>query len=418
VRDREIRGVDRNGIEDPGEPPDLYLDEFPSEANLELDGEAEDGSSDVLEEFATESTQGALPVRVRSRSITHIAYAIAAGAIAAALAIAVTARGRPAAMTRTAAVRAHSAEAASAPTIAASPAITPSAQLASRPPARAGRPAKRENVMSQLMPELVITRADAGNAPLYSPSFGATGTSMFFHAGRTGTTSLMQATLAADGSIAAVETVLRDGSTSYHIQESPAQSQIAFDSDREGERAVYVADRDGSHARRISGVGYAAVPRWSPDGTRLVFVRAEPQRPKVWNLWMADLTTSTLRRLTSHKSGQSWGGSWFPDGVRLAYSFEDRLVILDTATGAERVYRSPVRRHLVRTPAVSPDGRLIVFQVYTDGTWELNVPDGSMRRILDDKSAEEFAWTPDGAALAYHSRRSGEWSIWRMAAPL
>jgi Tol biopolymer transport system component len=272
--------------------------------------------------------------------------------------------------------------------------------------------------MLQSMPVLVVGRLDAVKAPLYSPSFGLSGRSMFFHAGRTGTTSLMQATLAADGSIAAVSTVLRDGSTSYHIQESPDQSQIAFDSDREGERAVYVAERDGSHVRRISGTGYAAVPRWSPDGTRLVFVRAEPRQAKVWNLWMAHLATGTLRRLTSLKSGQSWGGSWFPDGVRLAYSYDDRLVILDTLTGVERVYRSPLRRRLVRTPAVSPDGRRIVFQVYRDGTWELNVPDGSMQRILDDKSAEEFAWTPDGAAVAYHSRRSGEWGIWRIAAPL
>jgi Tol biopolymer transport system component len=72
----------------------------------------------------------------------------------------------------------------------------------------------------------------------------------------------------------------------------------------------------------------------------------------------------------------------------------------------------------VRTPAVSPDGRRIVFQVYRDGAWEINVADGSMKRILDDKSAEEFAWTPDGAAIAYHSRRNGEWSIWRVDVPL
>ena len=419
--------------EEPWSPTESHGDEFPSETTLEVRGEHADDLWDVLEQFAAESTLDPLPHPAvpsehehsvegmtsarRNRSTTGIAYAMAAGAIAATLAIAMAVTRPHENVTRTAAVQVpRGAEVTSSAPAAASPAVTPRTQPAGAPEARAASAPQPR--MLESMPVLVAGRLDVVKAPLYSPSFSVSGRSMFFHAGRNGTTSLMQATLAADGSLGAVSTVLRDGSTSYHIQESPDQSRIAFDSDREGERGVYVAERDGSDARRISGTGYAAVPRWSPDGIHVVFVRAEPRRPKVWNLWMANLATGALRRLTSHTSGQSWGGSWFPDGLRLAYSHDDRLVILDTSTGAERVYRSPLRRHLVRTPAVSPDGRRIVFQVYRDGTWELNVADGSMRRILDDKSAEEFAWTPDGAAVAYHSRRSGEWGIWRIAVPL
>jgi len=68
-------------------------------------------------------------------------------------------------------------------------------------------------------------------------------------------------------------------------------------------------------------------------------------------------------------------------------------------------------------PTVSPDGRWIVFQVYRDGAWLLDVERGAMQRVLQDPSAEEFAWSPDGRRVAYHSQRSGGWNLWTMAAP-
>ena len=39
-----------------------------------------------------------------------------------------------------------------------------------------------------------------------------------------------------------------------------------------------------------------------------------------------------------------------------------------------------------------------------------------MKRVLADPSAEEFTWAPDGRRVAFHSRRSGEWGLWQMAA--
>jgi Tol biopolymer transport system component len=38
-----------------------------------------------------------------------------------------------------------------------------------------------------------------------------------------------------------------------------------------------------------------------------------------------------------------------------------------------------------------------------------------MRSVLADATAEEFAWSPDGARVAFHSRRDGQWGIWIMA---
>lgn len=249
----------------------------------------------------------------------------------------------------------------------------------------------------------------------YSPTFTNTGTAMFFHEGGGQGSALMRADTDTRGTILKITRIVDDKAQNFHARPSPDGTEIAFDSDREGLRAVYVADAEGHHVRRVSGEGFAAVPSWSPDGRQLAFVKAEEDKPRVWNLWTVDLGTLELKRVTSYSFGQPWGGSWFPDGERIAYSHEDKLVVMNLRTGARRTYDSPVAGQLVRTPAVSPDGRRIIFQVYQDGAWLLNLANGSMRRVLDDPSAEEYTWAPDGHKVAFHSHRRGGWGVWVMA---
>jgi hypothetical protein len=256
----------------------------------------------------------------------------------------------------------------------------------------------------------VLDAARTGQAP-YSPSFDPRTHVLVFHAGRE-RTALLQASLRSDGSVEDVSTVRKDGSSNYHAQVSPDGERLAFDSDVDGTRGVYVANRDGSSPKRVSGPGYASVPTWSPDGQRLAFARAEDGRPRIWNIWTVNVATGTLRRITSHRVGQPWGASWFPDGQRIVYSLEDRLIVRDLDTGSGRSYPTPVRGRLLRTPAVSPDGQRIVFQVHRHGAWVLDLRTGRPYCLIADPTAQEFAWSPDGRQVAYHSVRGGGWGIW------
>jgi hypothetical protein len=251
----------------------------------------------------------------------------------------------------------------------------------------------------------------------FSPTFASVGTAMFYHTKETGRSALMRADTEGDGTVLKITRIVDDTANNWHVRPSPDATRIAFDSDRDGVRGVYVADGDGKHVRRVSGDGFAAVPSWSPDGSTLAFVRGEGKDYEVWNLWTLNLSTGETQQISRHAYGQAWGGSWFPDGRRIAYSHETRLVIHDLETHTERAFNSPLKGRLVRTPAVSPDGRRVAFQVRKDGTWLLELPSGSMRRILEDPTAEEYTWSPDGRRLAYHSRRSGSgaWGVWVMA---
>jgi Tol biopolymer transport system component len=287
---------------------------------------------------------------------------------------------------------------------------TPSPAPATSDPAPAAEAAE-----AAARPARLVDRREVDADAVFSPSFASTGTAVFFHAESGGVSALKRADGAA-GELR-VASIVDDGARNYHVRVSPDGREVAFDSDRDGIRGVYVARADGRGVHRVSGPGYAAVPTWSPDGRRLAFIRGEADRPAVWNLWLLDRATGEQARVTSFRRGQVWGGAWFADGRRLAYSHEDRLILQDLDTGRVREIASPLKGRLVRTPAVSPDGRWIVFQVSRDGVWLLDVERGSMQRVLDDASAEEFAWSPDGRRVAYHSRRSGGWSLWTMAVP-
>jgi Tol biopolymer transport system component len=295
----------------------------------------------------------------------------------------------------------------------------PAAPRDTAPPPAASNPARDERVGTTGP----VPPRDTGSTPVkvasaiegaYSPSFAPSGEALYFHTRRGAPSALVRAS-SGDGDTQLLR-IVDDDSSNFHVRPSPDGKSIAFDSNRDGERGVYVSRADGSDVRRVSGEGHAAVPSWSPDGQWLAFVRAEPERARTWNVWLLNLSTNEQRQVTTFTYGQPWGASWFPDGQRIAYSHEDRLIVRDLTTGATRVFQSPEPDRLVRTPAVSPDGTRIIYQVDRDGVWLLDVRDGSARRLLDDPTAEEFAWDPEGRRIAFHSKRGGGWSIFVMAA--
>jgi hypothetical protein len=263
-------------------------------------------------------------------------------------------------------------------------------------------------------PSVVDTVARAANPDL-PPAFGSSGTALFVPPDATADQATALEAASIRSSDLRVMTIAGGGN--YHIQPSPDGSRVAFDSDRDGVRGVYVAHRDGTNVTRVTGAEFTAMPTWSPDSTRLAFVRAESDRPDVWNLWLLPLDGSQPTRLTRFQNGQTSGASWFADGRRICYTHDDRLVVLDLDSGATREFTSPMPGRSLRMPAVSPDGNYVIFHVGGQGGWLLDLRDRGMRFVLTDATVEAFAWSPDGRRVAYHSRRDNQWGIWLMAPP-
>jgi Tol biopolymer transport system component len=105
---------------------------------------------------------------------------------------------------------------------------------------------------------------------------------------------------------------------------SPNGRKIAFESDRrnhQGRPEIYVMDSEGSHVRRVSTLPEGAqgdfAPRFSPDGTTLVFTRYRSD-PKPAALFSIRLDGSGLRRLTPWSNGAG-DADWSTGGKKLVF---------------------------------------------------------------------------------------------------
>jgi dipeptidyl aminopeptidase/acylaminoacyl peptidase len=107
-------------------------------------------------------------------------------------------------------------------------------------------------------------------------------------------------------------------------------------------------------------------PELSPDGKTVVFTQQEwsiEKNASTTNLWLAEVATGTLRRLTS-ASASDGSPVWSPDGTRIAFTSkrgEDAvaaLYMISLGGGeAEKLVELPAP---VATPKWMPDGRGIV----------------------------------------------------------
>jgi serine/threonine-protein kinase len=178
--------------------------------------------------------------------------------------------------------------------------------------------------------------------------------------------------------------------------------------------------RDGT-ARQIGREARNFVqPRLSPDGRRIAMLIYDGSKSDVW---LYDLATSTLSRLTTLTNVTSV--EWTPDGREVNYSaggFETRAGIwrqaVDAASPAERLLELS---HLTPVVSMSPDRRWLALPSLYD-TWDI------MRASLDSpRTVQPFVATraqevtprisPDGHWVALVSNESGSFEVYVRSFP-
>ena len=190
--------------------------------------------------------------------------------------------------------------------------------------------------------------------------------------------------------------------------------KIAFHSDRDGDREIYLMDPDGSNQVRLtSSTGPDTTPSISPDGTKIAFERSQ-------EIYVMDINGTNVTRLTNNSVDES-SPSWCSNNQIAFASIRDgqwEIYIMDS-DGSNQTRLTFTGAHET-TVACSLNGTKIAFDSARDGNAELYVmnSDGTnqTRLTFDAGSDGSASWSPDGSKIAWRSQISGNNDIYVMNA--
>lgn len=249
-----------------------------------------------------------------------------------------------------------------------------------------------------------------------------------------------------------------------------AQTQIAYVSNKTGNKEIWAMDYDGANQHQLSTLkSISLTPRWSPDAARIAFTCYVPFRG-ITSAQICIYSLETNRLISFPRfRGTNSSPAWSPDGSELAFmssqAGDPEIYVSDAAGGhlrrvtfAAGVSTSPAwnpktgkqimfvsdragspvlylsnsdgsdvqkidlpDKGYVIDPAWSPNGQLAAFSWRRpSGNYDIYAMDVVTRQLLeltrDEGRNERPSWAPDGRHLVFESTRTGTRQIWSMLA--
>ncbi|MHB8279116.1 MAG: DPP IV N-terminal domain-containing protein [Candidatus Humimicrobiaceae bacterium] len=204
--------------------------------------------------------------------------------------------------------------------------------------------------------------------------------------------------------------------------EMPKKPVIVFSSDRTGDSELYYMSIDGGNVVQVTSSENANYhPRFSPDGSKLVF--ASTRDSDYSEIYLMDVDGTDVARLT--KNEVSDDDPYFsPDGSKIFYTSVAAEEENQTGPPKSSIYRinidgsnqvivkdDPNGNYSDYDPIISPDGLKLLFsspRTYDDEIYIMDI-EGSLPTNLTNTEGWDGrpSFSPDGSKIVFSSGRKG-----------
>ena len=205
---------------------------------------------------------------------------------------------------------------------------------------------------------------------------------------------------------------------------SKSASTLLFVSVKDGDYAIFGADTNGKHARRLTkangdsstptGLFFQVQPAWSPDGKKIVFSSGRNGTQHIFVMNADGTRTARLTNTARADDHPSWSKT-----DQIVFSREGAIFEIPAAGG--KAHRLGRGFGSATSPAFSPDGELIAYDYRKPGfrnreIYVMNADGTGIRQVTRLGYVSGLpAWSSDGKTLAFQSNVPGRFEIYTVA---
>ena len=209
---------------------------------------------------------------------------------------------------------------------------------------------------------------------------------------------------------------------------SPDGKSIAFDAAWVGTHRIWIADKLGQNAQQLTSDTSEEFrhvrPRWSPDGTRIVFQNVEGTK---FNVRVVDVSQRKLQWVTNDLFN-NLNPVWSQSGKFIYFSSDRgggynvwRVRFSSNGVAASSPQQITTGAGQDVELAMSADGKKLALSILKQNAdvWRLPVSPESGKAsgepeevITTTREDSRASWSPDGTKIVFNSDRGGDMNLW------